>query len=321
MKTSVCITVYNEEKSISELIKALLSQSKKPGEIAIVDGGSSDKTVELIRHWQKKDKKVRLLVRRCSRSEGRNLSIELARNNVIAVTDAGCVPKKDWLEKLVLPFKNKKVEMVAGFYEMKGDKPIQRAFSVFLGVHKKDFDTSFLPSTRSVAFKKKLWGEIGGFPESLDDTAEDTIFNIKAANYGVKMAHTKDAIVEWGVPETIKEGINKMYLYAKGDAKTKVWKHPTKGLASHNMKVLSILFRYLLGLMVLLLSYKYPHLLYAVIGMIFIYLFWIFRKVYVKTQDIYAAFWGIVIQFLSDLIVVKGFLSGINKNNNINNDE
>ena len=47
---SVVITVLNEEKSIRELIKALLTQDKKPQEIIIIDGGSSDKTVQIIKY-------------------------------------------------------------------------------------------------------------------------------------------------------------------------------------------------------------------------------------------------------------------------------
>jgi len=321
MKVSVCITVYNEEKSISRLIKSFLNQTKKPGEIVIVDGGSTDKTVEIIRHWQKKDKRVRLLVKKCSRSEGRNLSIELAKNKIIAVTDAGCVPKNNWLEKLILSFKNDKVEMVAGFYKMTGDKPIQKAFSVFLGVKKEDFDVSFLPSTRSVAFKKELWEEIGGFPEDLDDTAEDTVFNIKALDYGVKMAHAKDAVVEWGMPETLRAGINKMYLYAKGDAKSKVWKHPSKGFASHNIRVFSIILRYCLGIVLLIYSLRNPPLLRLVILLIIFYIIWAFRKVFIKTKSMESSVWGVLIQFLSDLMVTKGFLSGINKKNYFSNDK
>ena len=49
MKVSVCITVFNEEGSIGELLDSLLKQTKKPGEIVIVDGGSKDKTVDVIR--------------------------------------------------------------------------------------------------------------------------------------------------------------------------------------------------------------------------------------------------------------------------------
>lgn len=314
MRVSVCITIYNEEKSIRKLIESLLNQTKKPNEIIIVDGGSMDKTVQIIKHWQKKDKRVRLLVKKCSRSEGRNLSIELANNKIIAMTDAGCNPKKKWLEKLTLPFRNEKVGMIAGFYVMTGNTPIQKAFSVFLGVHEEGFGVTFLPSTRSVAFKKKIWEQIGGFPEDLKDTAEDTVFNIKAIEYGVKMSYAKDAIVEWGMPETLREGINKMYLYAKGDAKSRVWKHPLKGHPSHNMRVFSVILRYVVGLLILILSLNYPLFFYALLGSIIAYIIWIFRKVHVRTKNISSAVWGILIQISSDIAIIRGFITGyINK--------
>ena len=61
MKTSVCLTVFSEEKSVSDLLGSLLIQTKKPDEIVIVDGGSIDKTVDILRHFQKKDSRIRVL--------------------------------------------------------------------------------------------------------------------------------------------------------------------------------------------------------------------------------------------------------------------
>src|SRR3990172_6712568 len=131
MKVSVCITVYNEERSISKLVESLLRQSKKPDEIVIVDGGSGDKTVEIIRHFQKKDKRIKLLIEKCSRSRGRNLAVELSKSEIIAMTDAGCIPNEEWLNKITEPFRNKKVDIVAGFYTMKASDSLQKALSVF----------------------------------------------------------------------------------------------------------------------------------------------------------------------------------------------
>jgi len=310
MKTSVCITVFNEEKSISKLIESLSNQTVKPGEIIIVDAESKDKTVSIIHHWQKKDKRIKLLTKKCSRSEGRNLSIELAKNEIIAVTDAGCIPRRDWLERLTRHFKNKNVEMVAGFYKMIGNSPIQKAFSVFLGVHESNFDKAFLPSTRSIAFTKKFWEEIGGFPENLEDTAEDTVFNIKALEHGVKMAHEKGAVVEWKMPETITEGIKKMYSYAKGDAKSKVWKHPSKGYGSHNVKALTILIRYLFGLFLLIYSYWQPVMFYILCVAIMGYIMLIFRNIYYKVRDWRAGMYGILIKLTSDIAIITGLLQG-----------
>src|SRR4030042_3558803 len=99
MKISICITVFNEEKSISKLIESLLNQDKIPDEIVIVDGGSSDKTVELIKHYQKKDKRIKLVVQKCNCAEGRNISVDLARGDIIVPPDADSLAEKYWVKR------------------------------------------------------------------------------------------------------------------------------------------------------------------------------------------------------------------------------
>lgn len=138
MKVSICITIYNEESSITALIDSLLSQTKKPDEIIIVDGGSSDKTVEIVRHYQKKDKRIKLVVEPGGIAHGRNTAIELAKYPIIASIDAGCVAKNDWLAKITEPFINKKIGLVAGFYKMAARNSLQQAMSVFHGVPPRD---------------------------------------------------------------------------------------------------------------------------------------------------------------------------------------
>src|SRR4030042_3810424 len=101
MNISVCLTVLNEENNISRLLKSLIYQNVNPDEIIIVDGGSKDKTIQIIRHFQKKDKKIKLIVKNCTRSEGRNIACDIAKNEIIAMTDAGCIPKSNWLEEIV----------------------------------------------------------------------------------------------------------------------------------------------------------------------------------------------------------------------------
>lgn len=311
MKIAVCVTIRNEEGSISKLIDALLTQSKKPDEIVFVDGGSTDKTVEIIRHLQQKDSRIKLFTGEFSRSKGRNYSVEIAREPIIAMTDAGCIPQKHWLKRITEPFKNPKVDMVAGFYKMMGESALQKAAKVFLGVTSRKFTVNFLPSTRSVAFKKELWEKVGGFPENLEDTAEDTVFNNKVIEAGTKLVRVKNALVEWGMPNSLREVINKMYRYAKGDAKSKIWYSKSKGIMSHNIKVLSIFLRYMIGVSLLLAVITKRVSPIWLIFMILLYSFWAFRKVYLEERNILAGLFGVVLQFCGDFAVMAGFLSGV----------
>ncbi len=311
MKVSVCVTTLNEEESIVKLLDSLIGQSQKVDEIVIVDGGSVDRTIEIINHYQKRFRYIKLLKEKCSRARGRNLGVEIARNEIIAMTDAGCVAERDWLKNLTEPFETGKVDVSAGFYRMTGSNPVQKAMAIFLGVMPSKFDAAFLPSTRSIAFRKQVWEEIGGFPDEEKNSAEDTYFNYAALKLGMKYARVKDAVVEWGMPESASQFMSKIKEYAKWDAKTRILFFPGKGLASHNIKAFSVLFRYLIGLILLILSLGRPSLFAYLFIFLFAYLTWAFRKVYLEYRDIKISLWGPILQIVSDFGVMRGFIEGI----------
>jgi len=194
---------------------------------------------------------------------------------------------------------------------MKGNTSFQKALSFFLGTLPSKFDVNFLPSTRSIAFRKKLWLEVGGFPESLEDTAEDTVFNLRVIKLKALITRVKNAQVEWGMPETLSEAFKKMFLYAKGDAKSKIWWHPNKKYSSHNIKILLVFARYIIGLTGVIYAFRNPLSWPFLILILFLYIFWAFRKVFIEFGDKKVALWGVILQFTSDFAGMSGFLRGI----------
>src|SRR3989344_7822945 len=122
MKISLITTVLNEEKTIKSLLQSIEVQSRKPDEIIIVDAGSTDRTVQLIKAWQKRSKlKIRLFHKQGNRAVGRNFAVKQAIGQGIAVTDAGCVLDKNWFKRITNPLILKKTDVVAGFYHMSTD--------------------------------------------------------------------------------------------------------------------------------------------------------------------------------------------------------
>ncbi len=312
MKSSICITVFNEEKSISNLLNSLFVQTQKPDEIIVVDGGSTDKTVETIKRLQGKHGDLKLYIKKCNRAQGRNLSVRKAKYEIIAMTDADCAADKHWLEKITKPFKDGKTEMVAGFYKMMGESDLQNALAIFIGVTPNKFNKdTFLPSTRSIAFKRGLWERVGGFPEGEDNSAEDTDFNYLVVKQGVKITRVKNAIVFWNIPDSLKLSLKKFYDYAKWDAKRGFWKHPLKNTTSHNIHVLTIFVRYLIGVLFLLLSFDNPLFLGILMAGLLIYSARAFYKVFVETKRWVSGLWGIVLQFTTDFTIMAGFINGL----------
>ena len=104
--TSLIFTVLNEELAMAEFLQSIHSLAEKPQEIVIVDGGSTDATVEIIQAWiPPEGVRVRVVVSPGANiSSGRNQAISLASNPVIAVSDAGAALDTRWLERLVRPF-------------------------------------------------------------------------------------------------------------------------------------------------------------------------------------------------------------------------
>jgi GT2 family glycosyltransferase len=182
---------------------------------------------------------------------------------------------------------------------------------IFLGVTPRKFNINFLPSTRSIAFRKSTWEAVGGFPEGKDNSAEDTDFNYKAVKIGLKYARVKNAVVEWGMPENLTDFFNKIKAYAKWDVRYGIWWHPSQGLASHNIKVLSVFLRYLFAFIFLTFSILFHITLAYWFICLFAYFFWSFRKVFLEFGDYRIVIWGPALQVSSDIAVMSGFISGI----------
>lgn len=298
MKVSICITTLNEEKSILRLLDSLSKQSRKPDEVIICDGGSSDATASLIQEYQKQNKNIKLIKvkKRVSIAKGRNIAVKNAKYLIIAMTDAGCVLDKNWLKNISEPFHDKKTDVVAGFYEMTGKSEFQKALKPFLGIMPDKFDGNFLPATRSIAFKKNVWKKVGGFNEKFDRAGEDTYFNFKILEQNFKIVRTKNAIVEWEVPDNISDAAYKFYYYARGDAQS------SKLLTQHNKKVLTIFGRYVIFAVMPFLFFLY--LLFPILK---------FKK---YKYDSLTLAWAVIIQVVSDFSVMLGFTNGISKTNN-----
>jgi glycosyltransferase involved in cell wall biosynthesis len=311
-KVSLVITTLNEEKTIAKLLDSLLIQSKKPDEIIIIDSDSTDDTAGIVRHYQKKYKLIKLHSENMARAEARNLGVELSKNGLIAMTDAGCVAEKDWLKNLTAPFANPEIDVAAGFYKMTGDSGLQKAMSVFLGVLPHQFGADFLPSTRSVAFTKKIWERVGGFPENLEGAAEDTVFNQKLLSENSKFTRVKKAVVRWGMPKNLYQFFSKVKTYSEGDVLSKIWINKQYYLMSHNVKALSVVLRYLLFLIILVWGIINSTLPFFYL-LIIIYFFWSYRKVFIAFGEFKTAVWGPVVQVASDVAVISGFFRGILK--------
>lgn len=218
MKVSIITTIKNEETNIREFLNSVINQTKKPDEFIIVDGGSTDKTVEIIKSYAKKYRWIKLIVSKdVTIGKGRNIAISKSKNELIACTDAGCILDKNWLKEITKFFPD--FDVVVGVY-----KPYYtNDFEYFEGLvtvpeEEKIFERPSRWSSRSIAFKKEIWKKVNGYPDL--SAGEDTEFNLKLLKIKPKIAFAKNAIVYWRMRKNWKEFFKQFYRYGVGDKKS-----------------------------------------------------------------------------------------------------
>ena len=225
----VC-TVYNEgRESMERLLESVVDQERQPDRAIFVDAGSDDGTQEAIREYSEKHDWIEMVVDEgCNIAEGRNRGVEESQAEIIATTDGGCVLDEGWLKNLLKNFPENDVS--AGVWKPLTDgSRFKEVLRVLETPDPESLPEDWPPSSRSQAFRREAWEEVGGYPEDLY-TAEDTEFNRRLKEAGFDYQIARDAFVYWEMRDSLKEVWEQYRLYGKGDAEN----NTLKGLLSGN---------------------------------------------------------------------------------------
>ena len=221
---SLVVTLKDEARSINRFVSALRAQTRQPDEYIVVDAGSTDGTVAAVENGLSHHPRVSVsVVPGANRSEGRNRGIEAAASSIIAVTDGGTVAHPDWLEKLVRPLEEEPALAVSsGFFEPAGERWFERALAATITPPLYEINpSSFMPSSRSVAFRKEWWARVGGYPEWLDP-CEDLVFDFALRQAGARFRFEPAALVTWTPRSSFSGFFHQYFSYARGDGRARI---------------------------------------------------------------------------------------------------
>ena len=121
------MAAYNAEKTISEAIESVLKQSYEDYELIVINDCSTDSTENIVRKYQEKDQRVRLITNKQNRgvSKTRLVGLKESKGNWIAILDSDDEWKEHKLEKQVRLVREKRAELVftgSGFMNSEGKK-------------------------------------------------------------------------------------------------------------------------------------------------------------------------------------------------------
>mgnify|MGYP005801522567 CR=1 FL=1 len=184
-KISIIVPVYNAEKYIEKCIKSILNQSYTDIELLLVDDGSTDGSLSIIRSWEKKDKRIKVIQQENrGASAARNAGMRGATGQFIQFFDADDTVEFNCCEEMLKAIGDNDL-CVCGIEEIVNEK-ITRTRKPDLdqaGGHKAVmqtaytlYDSDLLHSLCNKLYRKNCIA--GSFPEDMT-MGEDLLFNLE----------------------------------------------------------------------------------------------------------------------------------------------
>ena len=214
---SVVMPVYNEEKNIIDTLTAIFNNTVLPDEVIMADGGSSDKTVDLV-----KEKFPQVIIvnnPKKNAASGRNVGIKKAKGDIIAFTDGDCIVAQDCIENIKRAFADNDVDGIGG--KVLIASPVNHieeywgnlAWNLIMNfdddkyiVDRCTLNDAFV--TANCAYKRKLLVELKGFSNWFANNAEDVDLCWRAIQSGAKLMYIPQVQI-YAHNVTTKKGVAK----------------------------------------------------------------------------------------------------------------
>lgn len=100
---SVVIPTYNSEKTIERTLDSVINQSYKSLEILVIDDGSKDGTISVLRNYMKEDSRINIITKENNRgvADSRNIGIKKSSGKYVAFLDGDDVWQENKLIKQI----------------------------------------------------------------------------------------------------------------------------------------------------------------------------------------------------------------------------
>lgn len=191
-KVSVVLLTKNSVETVIKTLDSIMSQTRKPDEIVVVDGNSKDGTIEIVKQYPIK------LVTESGLGFGhaRNLGVKNAEGDIILFIDSDCYADEKWIEKILPHFSEPKIAGVTGQTKLWNTNHGVARFLACVG-GRMDMPTKQrfvkIAPTMNLAIRRNIVLEVGGFDESLF-RGEDTELTYKVTKRH-KILYEPEAVI------------------------------------------------------------------------------------------------------------------------------
>jgi len=232
---TVAIPAFNEEAYISSVLDVFIN-SKYPNivEIIIADGGSTDKTSEIISSYSKEDPRVKLIHNPDKiQSAGINRIIEVANGELLLRADAHSIYAEDYVEKSVEALTKSGALNAGGAQRFIAKNSFQAGIALaarsVMGSggarYRNPYLSGYADTVYIGCYYTKILRELGGF-STTNGPNEDAEMNIRLSKLKDNAIYVSSDVRSWYLPRQNLWALIKQYFrYGRGRLITNI-KHP-----------------------------------------------------------------------------------------------
>lgn len=194
---SIVIPCLNEERYITQLLDSLAAQDYGPGgiEVLVADGGSTDRTRELVAAYPSRFQRLELVdnPRRITVA-GLNEGMDAARGDCWIIIGAHSRVRTDFVSASVRALRETGAACVGGPIETVGEGTMGRAIAAAMsspfGVGNAKFryaeSEGYVDTVPFGCYHRRVWEVVGRFDETVDGADEDS-YNARLIEAGGKI--------------------------------------------------------------------------------------------------------------------------------------
>jgi glycosyltransferase len=240
MKISIITSVYNNKETIKDAINSVLNQTYKNIEYIIVDGESSDSTVEVVQSY---GDRITTFVSESDKGiyDGLNKGVSLATGDVICFLHSDDLyASNDIVQKVVDEFeRDRSIDGVYGDLVYISKSDLDKVLRFWKS---KDFDMKalrwgWMPAHPTLFLKKEVYNRFGEF--DLDfNISGDYDFMLRILKNGIKVKYLPEVLYKMRVGGESNKSIKNIILKSKEDLKA-LMKNNIGGIGTLIIKNLS----------------------------------------------------------------------------------
>lgn len=227
---TVIVPAYNEEAGIAATVRSALA-SRHPTEVIVVDDGSTDRTVEVVRRLRRRLPEIRLIRQEnAGKAAALNTGLAAARSDLVVMVDGDTILDRDAVGWLVAHFTDAAIGAVSGNAKVGNRRGLlgrwqHIEYVIGFNLDRRVYDVlRCMPTVPGAlgAFRRSAVLRVGGVSE--DTLAEDTDLTMALERDGWRIVYEERALAWTEAPATVGQLWKQRYRWCYGTLQA-AWKH------------------------------------------------------------------------------------------------